>query len=675
MSETTHNARRVSVRVSVNGHDATDYMLPSLLDFSYTDNLSGKADEVQISLQDREARWNGPWKPQKGMKVEASLTVKDWFAPGEDSTLPCGSFKIDEITLDGPPDVFKIKAVSASLTSGLREEAKTRAWENQSLKGVAGQIAQEHGLELQYVGEDAPLSRQDQREEADLPFVNRLAHERAMHCKVHDNKLILDDSIKAEQKKTSLTLSRVGGDCPVTRYSFKQSSASTDYTKTEVAYTDPSTGKVHTATATVPPPPEMVGPPEEKVLQQNVRVESSGEAMRIGGAALHNANKSTNTASVDCMGHPGLVAGLTVNLAGFGDFSGAYLIEKATHKVGGSGGYTTALELRKCRLAPDVRMSSGSRAVAQNVPLKVSPPRPKRDPPANNTEKWATLFDLRRQFWLASGVDKLTGLLLCLPKIAQSMGGKADNTRDAQGWLYLESMFHHWFSEKGDKDGEPFWVDWQWIMQYARAREYYQLFIRPTLPIIPTPDSGDDPHPNITNWGAAQQLGKIVTRQAECKALAKGEHWDFDFISSPWPQWEDKYHTLIAVPRGEDADGLMASMAGFSLRALAKGRVKFEGGQEYWIHISAVAVFAHDKFQFEKEQVAYLEQLGWWSCEELHGGVLQKPEVNSSSYFSLENETFRTFRRKYEHGGDFLVLSQPHLVENFKGVSYVYSCK
>lgn len=343
MSSESH-ARRAFVRVNINGHDATALIAPSLLDFSYTDNLSGKADEVQLSLQDREARWNGPWKPQKGMEIVTSLTVKDWFAQGEDATLHCGSFKVDEISLDGPPDIFKIKAVSAALTSGLREEKRTRAWENQSLKGIATQLADEHGLELHYEsegeGENSYMARQDQREEADLPFLHRLSNERSMNCKVHDGKLILSDSIKAEQQSPLLTLSRVGTDTPVTRYSFKQSSSGTAYTKAEAAYTDSSTGQVHTATAQVVSDKADANP---KTMQLNARVESSAEAMRLTGSALHNTNKSKDTASVDCMGHPGLVAGLTVNLTDFGDFSGSYLIEKASHKLGNSG-YTTALE-------------------------------------------------------------------------------------------------------------------------------------------------------------------------------------------------------------------------------------------------------------------------------------------------------------------------------------------
>ena len=45
------------------------------------------------------------------------------------------------------------------------------------------------------------------------------------------------------------------------------------------------------------------------------------------------------------MGCPRIVAGQTITLEDFGDFSGTYFIKTATHKIAGSGGYTTSLEL------------------------------------------------------------------------------------------------------------------------------------------------------------------------------------------------------------------------------------------------------------------------------------------------------------------------------------------
>ncbi len=382
MSNAIRDSRRVKIDVSIGGHDATGHISPSLLTFTYTDNISGKADEVQISLQDRDGNWSGPWEPSKGMDVVARLECQNWFADGESLTLNCGSFRIDEVDLKGPPDIYSIKAVTSDLTSALRDTTKTRGWENTNLQEIANQVAGEHGLALHYDGPSHSMKRQDQREEADLPFVHRIAKERGMECKIYDKKLILFDSQQQESKSSSITLTRK--DSVVLQYSFSGKSSQTSYSKAEVKYTDTATGTTHTATAAASPAAastsersgstsreflaifdeEESSEGGEKTLQLNERVESSAEAIRLADKRLHDANKKENKASLSCMGHPGLVAGITVQLADFGNFSGAYIIEKATHTLSGQG-YTTNIELRKCNTAPATTSTEGSKPVAK----------------------------------------------------------------------------------------------------------------------------------------------------------------------------------------------------------------------------------------------------------------------------------------------------------------------
>lgn len=342
----TSLARRVTLSVSIGGHDATSALQPSLLDFTFTDNASGEADEVQISLHDREGHWNSDWKPSKGTPVTASITVSDWFGPNQNASLPCGEFTIDEVTFSGPPDKVSIKAVSSALTTGLRDTAKTRGWENFSLRGMAEQIAAENGLTLIYDGPEHNFNRHDQRSESDLAFLNRLAKERAMNCKVHDGKLILFHGPAAESRPAGLTIPKTGSPLSPVSYSFKQSSSGTAYTSAEASYTDPALGETHTATANATGSTDT-NTGAGKTLTLDTRVESPAEAENLAESALYNANSEENSASLELMGHPGLVAGVTVNLSGFGDFSGTYFVKKAEHKVSGSGGYTTSVELTK----------------------------------------------------------------------------------------------------------------------------------------------------------------------------------------------------------------------------------------------------------------------------------------------------------------------------------------
>lgn len=362
------SARRVKLSLLIGGHDAASYVEPTLLEFEYTDNASGKSDEVQLTLHDRDGKWNGPWRPGKGTAVSAVLTVRDWFGPGEHASLNCGAFKIDEIKFSGPPDKVTIKAVSASLTDGLRDEKRTKAWENHSLRGIAQEVAGKEGLELLYRGSDHNFGRRDQREESDIAFLQRLGTDVGMNVKVHNGKLVLFDAEAADARAPGLTIVKGGGPLCAARYSFEEKSSGTAYSACEVVYRDPASGK--TLKYSYPGPGDgkktrkidatqnaassrgsksgkggVTGKKGQKVLRVNKRVESLAEAAKLAKASLRKGNKGETKANIEVMGHPGLVAGMTVRLSGFAAFDGAYFVEKSAHKVG--SGYATSVELRK----------------------------------------------------------------------------------------------------------------------------------------------------------------------------------------------------------------------------------------------------------------------------------------------------------------------------------------
>ena len=337
----TKVARRVTLAVFIGGHDASSFVDPHLLDFSFKDNAGGKADEVQLTLHDRDGKWIGPWRPQKGTAITASITVHDWEREGHTVTLPCGTFKADEIEFSGPPDKVKIKAVTSALTTGLRDEDKTRAWENFSLKNLAGQLATENGLELMYDGPEHGFARQDQREESDLGFLQRLANERGMVCKVHDGKLVVYSAAGADASKAVITIPKQGGMYSPTSYSFKESSSKTGYKGAKVAYTDSTTGTTHTAEVAAP----GADATDEKMLQLNKRVESERDAMRLGASELRDKNKEKNKATLEFMGNPAVVAGVVIAVTGFGCFDGSWFVESCEHKIG--SGYKTSVEIRK----------------------------------------------------------------------------------------------------------------------------------------------------------------------------------------------------------------------------------------------------------------------------------------------------------------------------------------
>lgn len=332
-------ARRTRLCVNIGGHNATDYIKSDLLEFTYTDNAKGKADEISLTLADLESKWQGPWKPAKGAVVIANLECLDWFGPGKDAELPMGQFTVDETEFSGPPDKVTVKAVSAAKSGSLSEEANTKGWENFTLQGIAEDLSQKHGLELLYEGPEHKFQRLDQREESDLAFLNRICRERGVNLKVHDGKMVLVSAKDLDAKEPGLVIKKKGEQFSPTSYSFKEASQGT-FAKAEVDYHDPAANETYTATIRPQGPP-----PSGQSLKINTRVESSGAAISTGEAALREKNEDADTANIEIMGHPGLVAGITITLSGWGHYDGKYFVEKAEHKLG--SGYTTSAELRR----------------------------------------------------------------------------------------------------------------------------------------------------------------------------------------------------------------------------------------------------------------------------------------------------------------------------------------
>src|SRR5579863_2171970 len=107
----------------------------------YVDRLDGASGELEVELEDSAKRWQGPWYPTLGDIVSLQIGYS-----GE-LLLDCGEFQIDELELDGPPDVMRLRCLAAYITPAMRT-ANTAAYENAGLLEIAAKIAAKYGLTL-----------------------------------------------------------------------------------------------------------------------------------------------------------------------------------------------------------------------------------------------------------------------------------------------------------------------------------------------------------------------------------------------------------------------------------------------------------------------------------------------------------------------------------------------
>ena len=163
-------SRRTKVEISFAGVNITKSIQPYLLSLSYTDNEEGEADDLQLTLQDRDGLWLEKWLAEAvetaaagQLKMQAVLVPENWQGGGQDRLLDCGTFELDSVTAQAPPATVTIKGNSLPYSARIRQTLRSKAWEAYSLSGIAGQLAAENGLGLMYEAANDPFySRAEQ---------------------------------------------------------------------------------------------------------------------------------------------------------------------------------------------------------------------------------------------------------------------------------------------------------------------------------------------------------------------------------------------------------------------------------------------------------------------------------------------------------------------------------
>lgn len=325
--------KHIRPTIKIASVDVTRNLFPYLLSVSYVDNLSGKADDLTVELMDKEKLFIGDWMPTLSDTLEVSLTKYDGAT--KVGTLDLGVFEIDEVEASFPPSTFKIKAVSVSQNSALRQRDESRAWENVKLSEIAKDIANAAGVELFYKADDDPtISRAEQQEQSRLAFLEKLCKDNFLALKVSDGQLIIFDEKELDKQEPVMSLYRHQDVINFNaRYTIQEI-----YGRCDVVYHHGGKDELLQGS--------FESGASGKVLKVNKKVDDKASAERLARNYLREKNKEGVKVNLTTVGNFNLVAGNVVKLSGFGKFDFNYVIEKATHTL--SDGYTTQVELRRC---------------------------------------------------------------------------------------------------------------------------------------------------------------------------------------------------------------------------------------------------------------------------------------------------------------------------------------
>jgi phage protein D len=331
--------------------DISEDISKYFLGLSYTDNLSESADDITLTLEDRAQLWAEEWFPESGSMLDITIHRYNWKNLGEgEIELPLGKFEIDEIEVQGFPSTVQIKAVSVLGNSTLRGVRKNRTWENISVWKCADDICKENNLELFWDCEENPnLDHVEQADESDLAFLQKICKDNGRSLKVTTEKVIIFDDDKYEKNDPVIFCLKPGAQVEnekglanldlLTGYTLKAKNRDI-YWKCHVKYQKGKDKKVIEGEFAAP------DKTEGRILYVGDQVADQAEAERLAKKKLREANKDEFTGNLASLGDFNLVAGLVIQMAGFGKFDGNYIILKASHEIGSS--YTTSIEIRKC---------------------------------------------------------------------------------------------------------------------------------------------------------------------------------------------------------------------------------------------------------------------------------------------------------------------------------------
>jgi phage protein D len=91
---TTFPVRAPQWVLTYRGVNITNDISQMVTSITYLDRLDGASGVLEVTLEDHEKRWQGPWQPVEGDQVNLMIGYSDG------PLLPCGDFQIDDLSLD-----------------------------------------------------------------------------------------------------------------------------------------------------------------------------------------------------------------------------------------------------------------------------------------------------------------------------------------------------------------------------------------------------------------------------------------------------------------------------------------------------------------------------------------------------------------------------------------------
>ena len=318
------------------GIDISSELSPYTTSINYTDHFHGEADEIDVTVQDKDGRWKGSWFPEHGDEMQLFLSDNGI------AFVDCGIFELDEPHVQGGRggDTMTLRGLAAPISKPLRTQ-NTFDYEEKQLQAIVNEVSGRAGLSLE--GQIDPLTfmRVTQRRELDLEFLKRLAEDTGHYFSVRGKRLIFTNYKSIDERSASVIIhleDKNADTGPLIDYNFKFKSDET-YSKGSLQYSDPDKKEV---TKYEEDDARIKTGDELKIRGE--RVENEANAQAKVTAKMHMKNRQHKTGGVTMKGNMKALAGNILEAQGFGRYNDNYVIDTSAHSVS-RGGHTTNVEL------------------------------------------------------------------------------------------------------------------------------------------------------------------------------------------------------------------------------------------------------------------------------------------------------------------------------------------
>lgn len=331
------NLPKISYSVIYNRKDITNDISDQVMGLTYTDKVAGESDEIEITIEDKDLRWQNEWYPKKGDTVQVILRFNN-------SQLNCGTFEIDEpeINCSTSGDIFSLKGLAAGISKSMRTK-KSYAHENKSLQEIANTIASGLGLSIVGTIPDIRLNRSHQYRETDLAYLNRIGNDYGCVFSVRGTSLIFTYYKDLENRNASFTLSKQD----IISCAIKDTTIKT-FKSAKVKHHDPISKEVIEFAADYEDIDEEDGGSSDD-LEIRSRVENKQQAEAKAKHALDKGNTAGVGGDISIPGNLLFLSGNNFQFNGIGNFSGIYHIVESTHSVDPGGGYSTSGQIKRVK--------------------------------------------------------------------------------------------------------------------------------------------------------------------------------------------------------------------------------------------------------------------------------------------------------------------------------------